>query len=153
MKDKIATYIQAGYAGLYLETQEEVRAENEIKSAIETIPELTSLYKQDKFKRLMDLASKVEGTIRHSGMHACAIIIADKGLDNYTPIQKDSRSGKTLTQLDMYSMDCNIDDNAVGLLKFDFLGLRNLSIIQEALKLIKKYKIDSSAIVNSTRKF
>ncbi len=111
-----------------------------IKSAIETIPELGSLYKQDKFKRLLDLASKVEGTIRHSGMHACAIIIADKGLDNYTPIQKDSRSGKTLTQLDMYSMDCNIDDNAVGLLKFDFLGLRNLSIIQETLKLIKKYK-------------
>ena len=111
-----------------------------IKSALETIPELASLYKQEKFKRLLDLASKVEGTIRHSSMHACAIIIADKPLDNYTPIQKDSRSGKTLTQLDMYSMDCNIDDNAIGLLKFDFLGLRNLSIIQETLKLIKKYK-------------
>ena len=117
-----------------------------IKSAIETIPELGSLYKQEKFKRLMDLASRVEGTIRHSGMHACAIIIADKSLDNYTPIQKDSRSGKTLTQLDMYSMDCNIDDNAVGLLKFDFLGLRNLSIIQETLKLIKKYKKEEIAI-------
>lgn len=117
-----------------------------IKSAIETIPELGSLYKQEKFKRLMDLASTVEGTIRHSGMHACAIIIADKSLDNYTPIQKDSRSGKTLTQLDMYSMDCNIDDNAVGLLKFDFLGLRNLSIIQETLKLIKKYKKENIAI-------
>lgn len=117
-----------------------------IKSAIETIPELTSLYKQDKFKRLLDLASKVEGTVRHSSMHACAMIIADKPLDNYTPIQKDSRSGKTLTQLDMYSLDCNIDDNAVGLLKFDFLGLRNLSIIQEALKLIKKYKNENIAI-------
>jgi DNA polymerase-3 subunit alpha len=111
-----------------------------IKSAIANVPELQSLYQQDKYKRLMDLASKVEGTVRHSGMHACAIIIADKPLDNYTPIQKDSRSGKTLTQLDMYSLDCNIDDNAVGLLKFDFLGLRNLSIIQESLKLIKKYK-------------
>ncbi len=111
-----------------------------IKSAIETIPELESLYQQDKFKRLLDLASKVEGTVRHSSMHACAMIIADKSLPNYTPIQKDSRSGKTLTQLDMYSMDCNIDDNAIGLLKFDFLGLRNLSIIQETLKLIKKYK-------------
>ena len=117
-----------------------------IKSAIENIPELSSLYKQDKFKRLLDLASKVEGTVRHSSMHACAMIIADKPLDNYTPIQKDSRSGKTLTQLDMYSLDCNIDDNAVGLLKFDFLGLRNLSIIQEALKLIKKYKNEDIAI-------
>ncbi len=111
-----------------------------IKTALDSIPELQSLYQQDKYKRLMDLASKVEGTVRHSGMHACAMIIADKALDNYTPIQKDSRSGKTLTQLDMYSLDCNIDDNAVGLLKFDFLGLRNLSIIQETLKLIKKYK-------------
>lgn len=119
-----------------------------IKSALETVPELASLYKQDKFKRLMDLASKVEGTIRHSGMHACAIIIADKSLDNYTAIQKDSRSGKTLTQLDMYSMDCNIDDNAIGLLKFDFLGLRNLSIIQETLKLIKKYKKEEIDIEN-----
>jgi DNA polymerase-3 subunit alpha len=117
-----------------------------IKSAIESIPELTSLYQQDKYKRLLDLASKVEGTVRHSSMHACAMIIADKPLDNYTPIQKDSRSGKTLTQLDMYSLDCNIDDNAVGLLKFDFLGLRNLSIIQEALKLIKKYKNKDIAI-------
>lgn len=117
-----------------------------IKSAIETIPELQSLYRQDKFKRLLDLASKVEGTVRHSSMHACAMIIADKSLDNYTPIQKDSRSGKTLTQLDMYSMDCNIDDNAVGLLKFDFLGLRNLSIIQESLKLIEKYKNKAIAI-------
>lgn len=117
-----------------------------IKSAIENIPELASLYQQDKYKRLLDLASKVEGTVRHSSMHACAMIIADKPLDNYTPIQKDSRSGKTLTQLDMYSLDCNIDDNAVGLLKFDFLGLRNLSIIQEALKLIKKYKNEEIAI-------
>lgn len=119
-----------------------------IKSAIETIPELASLYKQDKFKRLLDLAAKVEGTVRHSSMHACAMIIADKPLDNYTPIQKDSRSGKTLTQLDMYSLDCNIDDNAVGLLKFDFLGLRNLSIIQEALKLIKKYKNENIDVDN-----
>jgi len=65
----------------------------------------------------MDLASKVEGTIRQAGMHACAVIIADKSLPHYTPIQKDSRSGKTLTQLDMYSLDCNVDDDAIGLLK------------------------------------
>ena len=111
-----------------------------IKKAIETIPELTAYYQQPKFKELLDLASKVEGTVRHSSMHACAVIIADKPLPNYTAIQKDSRTGKTLTQLDMYSLDCNVDDNAIGLLKFDFLGLRNLSIIQEALILIKKYK-------------
>lgn len=114
-----------------------------IKDAIEAIPDLKRYYQEPKFKRLMDLASKVEGTIRHSGMHACAIIIADKALPFYTPIQKDSRSGKTLTQLDMYSLDCNVNDDALGLLKFDFLGLRNLSTIQEAIKLIKRYKQQS----------
>jgi DNA polymerase-3 subunit alpha len=111
-----------------------------IKQAINTIPELGNYYQQSKFRKLLDLAMKVEGTIRQAGMHACAVIIADKPLSNYTPIQKDSRSGKTLTQLDMYSLDCNVNDDAIGLLKFDLLGLRNLSIIQEALSLIKKYK-------------
>ncbi len=111
-----------------------------IKQAINSIPELGNYYQQSKFRKLLDLAMKVEGTIRQAGMHACAVIIADKPLSNYTPIQKDSRSGKTLTQLDMYSLDCNVDDDAIGLLKFDLLGLRNLSIIQEALVLIKKYK-------------
>ncbi len=111
-----------------------------IKQAINTVPELGNYYQQSKFRKLLDLAMKVEGTIRQAGMHACAVIIADKPLSNYTPIQKDSRSGKTLTQLDMYSLDCNVNDDAIGLLKFDLLGLRNLSIIQEALALIKKYK-------------
>ena len=45
-----------------------------------------------------------------------------------------------VTQYDMYALDCNVADNAIGLLKFDFLGLRNLSIIQTALDLIKKHK-------------
>jgi DNA polymerase-3 subunit alpha len=111
-----------------------------IKQAINTVPELGNYYQQSRFRKLLDLAMKVEGTIRQAGMHACAIIIADKPLSNYTPIQKDSRSGKTLTQLDMYSLDCNVNDDAIGLLKFDLLGLRNLSIIQEALALIRKYK-------------
>jgi DNA polymerase III subunit alpha len=111
-----------------------------IKQAINSVPELGNYYQQSKFRKLLDLAMKVEGTIRQAGMHACAVIIADKPLSNYTPIQKDSRSGKTLTQLDMYSLDCNVDDDAIGLLKFDLLGLRNLSIIQEALVLIEKYK-------------
>ena len=111
-----------------------------IQKAISAIPEIASYYKQTRFKKLLDLASKVEGTVRQAGMHACAVIIADKPLTNYTPIQKDSRSGKTLTQLDMYSLDCNVSDDAIGLLKFDILGLRNLSIIQEALGLIKQYK-------------
>lgn len=111
-----------------------------IKQSIETVPELQSYYGQAKFRKLLDLAMKVEGTIRQSSIHACAIIIADKSLPNYTPIQLDRKTGKTMTQYDMYSLDCNVDDDAIGLLKFDFLGLRNLSTIQTALNLIKRYK-------------
>lgn len=111
-----------------------------LATAIQTVPELAEYYKQPKFKKLLDLAKKVEGVIRHSSVHAAAIIIADKPLDNYTVIQRDSKSGKTITQYDMYALDCNVSEDAIGLLKFDFLGLRNLSIIQKALQLIKEQK-------------
>ncbi len=120
-----------------------------LSQAIETVPELASYYQQPKFRKLIDLAKKVEGNIRHSSVHAAAIIITDKPLPDYVAIQKDSKSGKTITQFDMYALDCNVDDNAIGLLKFDFLGLRNLTIIQMAIELIKKQKsvvIDISTI-------
>ncbi len=111
-----------------------------LDTAIDTIPDLKEYYKQPKFKKLVDLAKKVEGVVRHTSVHAAAVVIADKPLTHYTPIQQDSKSGKTITQYDMYVLDCNVSDDAIGLLKFDFLGLRNLSIIQSALKLIKETK-------------
>jgi len=111
-----------------------------LDQAVKTIPELTAIYGQPKFRRLIDLAKKVEGVVRHSSVHAAAIIITDKALPNYTATQIDTKSGKTITQYDMYALDCNISDDAIGLLKFDFLGLRNLSIIQNALLLIKVHK-------------
>lgn len=111
-----------------------------IKQAIKAVPELNEYYKQDRFKKLLDLAMRVEGTVRHSSVHAAAVVIADKPLQEYTPIQKDSKTEATVTQYDMYSLDCNVNDDAIGLIKFDFLGLRNLSTIQAAIDLIKKYK-------------
>lgn len=111
-----------------------------LSQALTQVPELSEYYKQPKYKKLIDLAKKVEGSVRHSSMHAAAVIIADKALHNYTPIQRDSKSGKMITQYDMYALDCNVDDNAIGLLKFDFLGLRNLTTIQNAIELIEKTK-------------
>lgn len=108
-----------------------------LDSAVHSVPELGEYYKQPRFKKLIDLAKKVEGTVRHSSVHAAAVVIADKPLSEYTPVQQDPKSSKTITQYDMYALDCNISDDAIGLLKFDFLGLRNLTIIQEALQLIK----------------
>jgi DNA polymerase-3 subunit alpha len=111
-----------------------------LKTAIETVPELGEYYKQPGYKKLLDLAQRVEGVIRHTSVHAAAVVIADKPLYYYTPIQKESKSGKTITQYDMYSLDCNVSDDAIGLLKFDFLGLRNLSTIISAVQLIKATK-------------
>lgn len=111
-----------------------------ISKAVETIPELAEYYKQPKFRKLIDLVKKVEGTVRHNSVHAAAVIIADKPLPEYTPLQKDTKSDKMVTQYDMRGLDCNVNDNAIGLLKFDFLGLRNLSTIQEAVNLIKETK-------------
>ena len=111
-----------------------------LKDAIADIPELAAFAKQEKFQKLFELAGKVEGIVRHNSVHASAVIVADKALNNYTAIQKDSKSGKTITQSDMYVLDCNVDDNAIGLLKFDFLGLRNLSTLTKALALIKEHK-------------
>lgn len=111
-----------------------------LKKAIESVPELAEYYKQPKYRKLLNLAQTVEGSIRPSSVHAAAIIISDKPLPHYTPIQKDSKTGKTITQYDMYALDCNISDDAIGLLKFDFLGLRNLSILQTAINLIAKHK-------------
>jgi DNA polymerase-3 subunit alpha len=109
-----------------------------LQTALETIPELAEYYKQPKYKKLIDLAQKVEGVVRHTSVHAAAVVVADKPLYEYTPIQKDSKSGNIITQFDMYALDCNVSDDAIGLLKFDFLGLRNLSIIQTCLRLIKE---------------
>lgn len=109
-----------------------------LQQAVDTVPDLAEYYKQPKYKKLIDLAMRVEGLARHSSVHAAAVIIADKPLHMYTPIQKDSKSGEMVTQYDMYALDCNVDDDAIGLLKFDFLGLRNLTTIQTAVNLIKQ---------------
>ncbi|MEA2056318.1 MAG: DNA polymerase III subunit alpha [Patescibacteria group bacterium] len=108
--------------------------------AVKNVAELSEYYKQPRFRKLINLAQKVEGTVRHNSVHAAAVIIADKPLPEYTPIQADKKTGEAVTQYDMYSLDCNVSDDAIGLIKFDFLGLRNLSTIQTAINLVKKTK-------------
>ncbi|EKD80304.1 MAG: hypothetical protein ACD_40C00145G0009 [uncultured bacterium] len=108
-----------------------------IDEALTQVTELQELYKNPKYKELLDLAKRVEGVARHSSTHAAAVIIADAPLTNYSPLQRDSKEGKITTQYDMYSLDLNVKPDAIGLLKMDFLGLRNLTILQNAVKLIR----------------
>ncbi len=107
-----------------------------IMDALKTVPELSAYYTQPKYKQLLDLAMKVESNARHTSVHAAGVIIADKPLTEYTPIQKDNKSGKIVTQYDMKVLDLNISNQAIGILKMDFLGLRNLSILEEAIRVI-----------------
>jgi len=112
-----------------------------LPEALEMVPELKQYSQLPKYQKLFDLALKCEGSVRHSSVHAAAVIIADADLTNYCPIQRESREGKIITQYDMYALDANVSgDDAIGLIKFDFLGLRNLSILGEAIENVKKTK-------------
>ena len=106
-----------------------------LDKALEQSPELKIAYStEDDTKKIIDLARKVEGVARHASVHAAGVVIADKDITEYTPLQRESNGDKIITQYDMYS----IGEDGVGLLKIDFLGLRNLTIIQEALKFIEE---------------
>jgi DNA polymerase-3 subunit alpha len=119
-----------------------------IDEAMEQNPELKEAYQtEEEIKKVVDLAKKIVGIARHASVHAAGVVISDKPLANYTPLQRDTRAGKITTQYDMYALDLNVSENAVGLLKMDFLGLRNLSIIEAAAGFIqetKKIKVDFS---------
>ncbi len=109
-----------------------------IAGALEEIPELKEAYDTDRETQdILDMAQKVEGCARHISVHAAGTVISPLPLWDFTPIQKDPKGGKIITQYDMYT----IED--AGLLKFDFLGIRNLTILGDAIALTKsRYNID-----------
>ncbi len=103
-----------------------------IEKAMERVPELKELYQKDpNIKTLLDYSKSLEGLLRHASTHAAAVVIAPSKLENFVPLFKSSK-GDITTQYDMHG----IED--IGLLKMDFLGLRTLTVIDEALKLIRK---------------
>jgi len=104
-----------------------------LDEAIKTVPEVKDLYKNDPAaKRILDYALRLEGVARHSSTHACGVLITDKPLTDYVPIQYASSSDKSI--ISQYSLH-PVED--LGLLKMDFLGLKNLTIIESALKIIQ----------------
>ncbi len=134
--DRISKMIPFGVQGFPMTIDKALQINPELKSAYETEPET---------KRLLDLARKLEGVARHASVHAAGVVIADKPLVEYTPLQKEVRGGKIITQYDMYT----VGEDGIGLLKMDFLGLRNLTIIGETLRLVKELhgeKIDITQI-------
>ncbi|OGX25893.1 MAG: DNA polymerase III subunit alpha [Omnitrophica WOR_2 bacterium RIFCSPHIGHO2_02_FULL_48_11] len=102
-----------------------------LKEALEKEPELAKLYKDEEIARqIIDTAQVLEGLNRHASVHAAGVVISDKPLTEYIPLFK--------TSDDQITTGFSMDGIAkIGLLKMDFLGLRTLTVISEAIKIIK----------------
>lgn len=125
--DRIAKLIPMGSQGFPMT----------IKKALEIEPDLAKLYKSESESReVIDLAKMIEGRVRHLGVHAAGVVIAPEPLNHFVPVQPDPKSGKFITQYEMHS----VGEDGVGLLKFDFLGIKNLAILADAVKRVRKIR-------------
>jgi len=122
--DRISKMIPMGSQGFPMTIERALAETPELKTAYDTEPDT---------HRIIDMAKKIEGCARHIGVHAAGVVIAPTTLTDFTPLQFDPKGeGKIISQYDMYSIE------EAGLLKFDFLGLKNLTIIADTIDRIKK---------------
>ncbi|MBI2607271.1 MAG: DNA polymerase III subunit alpha [Candidatus Doudnabacteria bacterium] len=131
--DKIAKMIPLGKQGFHMTIEKAMTLNPDLKDAFERDPET---------KRLIELSIKVEGAARHVSVHAAGLVISPTALTDYTPLQKD-QNGKTITQYEMHSVE------EAGLVKMDFLGIRNLSILGNTIEIVehtRNTKIDLLSI-------
>jgi len=105
--------------------------------ALPGVPELIAEYRGDPdVKRLFELAMKLEGLPRHSSTHAAGVVIGDRPLQELVPLYRDPRSDMPVTQFDMKYVE------AAGLVKFDFLGLKTLSVLKEGQRLLAERGVE-----------
>ena len=101
-----------------------------LAQALEEEPELARLRDQDEqVRRLLDIGMKLEGLYRHASTHAAGVVIGDRPLDMLVPMYKDPRSEMAATQFSMKYAEL------AGLVKFDFLGLKTLTVISRTVEL------------------
>ena len=110
------------------------RVGTKIKDAQE-IEEFKSLQRDNDYKRVVDFATKLEGTIRHASTHAAGVIISQDNLTDDVPLQRSTSDDENAPPTTQYAMGAIAD---VGLLKMDFLGLTNLTIIGKTIELIEE---------------
>ncbi|MBU0660966.1 DNA polymerase III subunit alpha [Patescibacteria group bacterium] len=114
-----------------------------IEKALHEEPDLKRLYEtNEEVKSLLDLAQQVEGCNRHTSIHAAGVVISPTPLTDYSPIQRETGGDRILTQYDMHDIE------AAGVLKNDFLGIRNLSILGNAMTIVKATTGDDVDIYN-----
>ncbi len=115
-----------------------------IQQALDTATDFKQIYdNESEAKRIIDHALRLEGVSRHASTHACGVLITKEPLQEYTPLQYASSSDKSVVS--QYSLH-PVED--LGLLKMDFLGLKNLTIMESAINIIKKTKGDDINIEN-----
>jgi len=120
--DKIAKLIPLGAQGFPMT----------MERAMSEITDLKLLYDSDSdTKKIIDLAKIVEGNTRHLSVHAAGVVISPTEMIDFTPLQMEPKGEKIITQYEMHACE------DVGLIKFDVLGIRNLSILGNAIKIVK----------------
>jgi len=119
--DRLAKLIPMGYS---------------IKKSLDEVKEIKQIYSSEpEMKHLIDMAKKLEGVARHASTHACGVVISKEPLTEYLPLQQATKGSTSITT--QYPMN---DIEAIGLLKMDFLGLSNLTVIKNCLRIIRKTK-------------
>ncbi len=105
----------------------------DLKEALETVPDLKAMYDNNSdAQRVIDAAQHLEGVARHASVHACGTVVAKDPLTEYLPLQKAPQDENVIvTQFEMHSVE------DLGLLKMDLLGLKNLTIIEDTLRLVE----------------
>lgn len=109
-----------------------------LQESLDQVPELEQMRQEDpQINKLFDIGMKLEGLYRQSGMHAAGVVIGDRPLDQLVPLYKDPKADMPVTQYDMKFVE------ETGLIKFDFLGLKTLTVIKKAVDWVKKvHKIE-----------
>jgi DNA polymerase-3 subunit alpha len=106
-----------------------------LKTAVEESQDLKEAYNSDpQIKELIDIAMRLEGLARSAGTHAAGVVVADQPISNFIPLQRITGKEDIITQWDGPTVEM------VGLLKMDFLGLRNLTILDKAVLNVEKYR-------------
>jgi DNA polymerase III subunit alpha len=104
-----------------------------IDKALNTTPDLKNLYDNDSdARKILDTAKQIEGCARHISVHACAIVISPTTINDFSPTQMETGGDKTITQYEMHACE------DVGLIKFDILGIRNLSFLGQSVVNVRK---------------
>ncbi|MGE5392582.1 MAG: DNA polymerase III subunit alpha [Candidatus Saccharibacteria bacterium] len=127
--DQIAKMIPMGKQGFHMT----------LDKALDLNPELKGVYERDpETKKILDIARKLEGGARHASIHAAGIVITPTKLTDYMPLQFEPDGTRIITQYDMYALDVNANNKAIGVIKMDLLGIRNLSILEAAVRIAEK---------------